>query len=233
MRMIITGASRGIGAGIAEACVAKGHKVGLLARSADRLAKLTHNLGPLACWRQADVGDLDQVTTAINALVAQLGGLDAMVINAGLSIRQDLLQLQPSDWQRMVDTNVHGSWNSARASVPHLKASEQPKRHLIFISSISGRLPLAPGSGYAATKYAVTGLAESLFLELREHHIATSVVYPGSVATKLHQDQPGTDHDLMVQPREVGEAICTIIDQPGNTVIHQMEIRPLQRPHRT
>jgi len=233
MKVLVTGASRGIGAGIARACARHGHDLALVARSGDALEALAAELrdhGVRTAWRAVDVADLDALQQAVDALTAELDGLDAAVANAGVSVRRALLDLDPADWRRMVDANVHGSWNTARACVPHLQRA--PRAHLVFVSSISGRVPLAPGSGYAATKYAVTGLAESLFLELRDDGISTTCIFPGSVATRLHEDGPDVDHESMVQPEEVGDTLCHVIAQGGNTAISSLEIRPLSRPRR-
>ena len=73
-------------------------------------------------------------------------------------------------------------------------------------------------------------MAESLFQELRDDGIKTAVIYPGSVATKLHEDAEGTAHEMMVQPEDIGETVCHMLATPGNTAIHQLEIRPLRKP---
>lgn len=232
MRVLITGASRGIGAGCARALARHGHDLALIARSADQLEELASELtgaGTTAVWAKADVSDHDDLQRAVNSCIDSLGGLDAAVVNAGVSIRKPLTELGLDAWRTMVDVNLHGAVHTALTTIPAIKRAGGG--HLVFISSISGRLPLKNGSGYAASKWGVSGLAESLFQELRDDGIKVSLIYPGSVATKLVEDgDEGPDPAMMVQPEEVGEAIQGMLAMPGNTMIHRLEIRPLRKP---
>ena len=128
----------------------------------------------------------------------------------------------------MIETNVSGLFYATRAVLPHLKS--QGRGYIINISSISGRLPLCGGSGYAASKYAVTGFSDSLFLEVRDYGIQVTTIYPGSVDSASHLHDPGEDTGWKVRPEEVGQACRDILRMRPGACISQLEIRPLRRP---
>src|SRR5690606_16913700 len=94
----------------------------------------------------------------------------------------------------------------------------------------SGRVPLPGGSAYAATKFAVTGLGQSMFQELRGYGIKVTTVYPGSVDSASHRHDAAADHSWKVTPEEVGEACWDIIHTRAGHCISEREIRPLRRP---
>lgn len=231
MKLIITGASKGIGRGIATFLAREGFEVGLLARSEDLLEELRREIEAAngrCVHARCDLRDAGEARAAIHRLIEELGGLDGLINNAGLVIRKDAFTLPLEEWQAMLETNVSGLFHATRAVLPHMKARKHG--YIINISSISGRLPLAGGSGYAATKYAVTGFSDSLFLEVRDHGIQVTTVYPGSVDSSSHRHAPDEDASWKVKPEEVGQACRDILRMPAGTCISQLEIRPLRRP---
>ncbi len=231
MKVIVTGASQGIGKGIASVLAREGFQVGLTARSLDLLQQLQSQI-------QADSGQCaiasgnlrDPISTqdAIHRLIDRLEGVDALINNAGLVIRKDIFTLSLDEWHAMIETNVNGLFYATRAVLPHMK--KQGHGHIINISSISGRVPLPGGSGYAATKYAVTGFSESLMHEVRDEGIKVTTVFPGSVDSDSHRHNPAEDHSWKVKPEEIGMACCNILRTNPGTVISAIEIRPLKKP---
>jgi 3-oxoacyl-[acyl-carrier protein] reductase len=231
MKIIVTGASKGIGRGIAEVLAEDGHTVGLLARSQTLLAELKSSIkvaGGAADTAVADLRDVESTTAAIDGLVQQWGGLDGLVNNAGVVIRKPADAISLDEWHAMVETNINGLFYATRTALPHLKAAGGG--HIVNVSSISGYHPLPGGSGYAATKYAVTGFSESLFQEVRGDGIKVTTVFPGSVDSDSHRHEAEADHSWKVQPREVGRAIGDLLATRGENVISRLEIRPLGRP---
>lgn len=231
MKVIVTGASKGIGRGIATFLAMDGHEVGLVARSGDRLEDLRQSIeaqGGTAYSVACDLADYDQTEYAVAACVEGLGGVDALINNAGIVTRKNIFDLSIEEWRTMVDVNIHGAFHAIRAVLPFL--TRQGRGHIINISSISGRLPLPGGSGYAATKYALTGLSQSLFQELRDYGICVSTVYPGSVDSASHRHDPNEDAEWKVRPEEVGQACRDILRLGPSTAISELEIRPLARP---
>lgn len=231
MRVIVTGASKGIGRGIATYLAMDGMTVGLLARSRDLLEDLAQGIRDQdgACETEAcDLRDIHGAASAIDSLAEKLGGIDALVNNAGLVIRKNVFDLSPEEWHAMIDTNVNGVFYATRAALPHLQRNGGG--HIINISSISGKLPLPGGSGYAASKYAVTGFSLSLFQELRDHNITVSTIYPGSVDSESHRHGGQDDASWKVAPEDVGKVCRDILTAAPGTAISELEIRPLRRP---
>jgi len=233
MKVIVTGASKGIGRGIAEFLASDGHPVALMARSASVLQEVRDGIemqGGSAWPIPCDVRDPEAVADAVQRAVASMDGVDVLVNNAGLVIRKDVFTLTPEEWRIMVDTNISGMFYMTQSVLPYFR--RQGVGHIINVSSISGRLPLPGGSAYAATKHAVTGFSQSLFQEVRDYGIRVTTVYPGSIDSASHRHDPREDHSWKVQPAEVGGAIRDLLAMEPGTVISELEIRPLRRPPR-
>ena len=233
MKVIVTGASKGIGRGIAEFLASDGHPVALMARSASVLQEVRDGIemqGGSAWPIPCDVRDPEAVADAVQRAVASMDGVDVLVNNAGLVIRKDVFTLTPAEWRIMVDTNISGMFYMTQSVLPYFR--RQGVGHIINVSSISGRLPLPGGSAYAATKHAVTGFSQSLFQEVRDYGIRVTTVYPGSIDSASHRHDPREDHSWKVQPAEVGGAIRDLLAMEPGTVISELEIRPLRRPPR-
>lgn len=231
MKVIVTGASQGIGRGIASFLCMDGFEVGILARSADRLEDLRQSLteqGGTCVAVACDLRKPDDTSLAISALVDRLGGIDALINNAGLVVRKNVFDISLDEWHAMVETNLNGLFYATRAVLPFMRTQESG--HIVNISSISGKVPLPGGSGYAATKYAVTGFSQSLFQEVRDFGIKVTTVFPGSVDSASYRHGAETDTRWKVAPEEVGQACANVLRAPEGTCISEIEIRPLQRP---
>jgi len=233
MKVIITGASKGIGRGIATYLAMDGFEVAVLARSKDLLEDVRESIESQggACFACAcNVADADETAYAIAAAAEAMGGVDALINNAGLVIRKPATELPLDEWRAMIDTNVSGVFYATRSVLPRM--IEQGRGHIINISSISGKVPLPGGSAYAASKYAVTGFSQSLFQEVRDHGIKVTTIYPGSVDTQSHRHDANADHSWKVTPEEIGHACASVLRTSPGTLISELEIRPQIRPKR-
>ncbi len=232
MKIIITGASKGIGRGIAEVLAESGHDVGLIARDAAALRELQSQLsakGVKVAVAAADLRNHDATAAAIAHLIAELGGVDALINNAGVILRKPADEITVDEWQTMMETNINGVFYATRNVLPHLK--RQRRGHIVNISSISGCNPLPGGSGYAASKYAVTGFSESLLGEVRQHGIKVTTIFPGSVDTESHQQNfGGTDRTWKIQPRDIGKSVLHALESPDHITVSRIEVRPLRPP---
>lgn len=231
MKVIVTGASRGIGRGVASFLAMDGFDVGLLARSADQLEDLRCSLeeaGGTCRAAACDLREPEQTERAIANLVDALGGVDALINNAGVVIRKDIFDITFDEWHTMVETNVNGLFYATRAVLPYLR--EQGSGHIINISSISGKVPLPGGSAYAATKYAVTGFSASLLHEVRDYGIKVTTIFPGSVDSASHRHGLSEDASWKVSSEEIGQVCRDVLRTSIGTCIHEVEIRPLRRP---
>jgi SDR family mycofactocin-dependent oxidoreductase len=131
----------------------------------------------------ADVADLNALTAAVDAGVAELGRLDVVVANAGIHTRgAPSWELDPGVWQHTLDINLTGVWHTVRAAVPHIG---DDGGSVILISSTAGLRGIPNSAHYTASKHAVVGLARTLANELGPQRIRVNTVHPGPVATPM------------------------------------------------
>jgi NADP-dependent 3-hydroxy acid dehydrogenase YdfG len=171
-RILITGASRGIGRGIAEDLTAKGHEVIATARDVSMLADV-----PAAARLQLDVTDESSVSAAIK----EAGPIDAFVSNAGATVRAPMETVPVAEVQRLFDLNTFGALRVAQAVMPGMR--ERGAGKLIFISSIQGRIAIPLIGPYAASKWALEAIAETLAIEAAHFGISVHILQPGAVSS--------------------------------------------------
>jgi len=218
---LVTGASRGIGRAIALR-LAVTHDVTAVARSADDLARLAREVE--AAGGRCAIVPLDVADPA--AVARALGGRDADVLvnNAGVGVLKPLLELTPEEWHRMVDVNFNALYHVTRTVLPGMVA--RGRGHVVVVGSIAGRSAFVGGAGYAATKHAVMGFAESLMLEVRDAGVKVSVVSPGSVATEFSgRAEPKSGGQLAAE--DVADAVAYVVATPPEVLVHRVEVRIL------
>jgi NAD(P)-dependent dehydrogenase (short-subunit alcohol dehydrogenase family) len=171
--VLVTGASSGIGAACAERLAADGHRVFGTTRSAPpaRPAGIE--------WLALDVRDDDSVARAVARVLGAAGRIDVLVNNAGSGIAGAVEDTTPADLLRQLDTNLLGPLRLVRAVAPHMR--ERGRGRIVQISSLAGRIGVPFQAAYAASKFALEGLSESLALELRPFGIDVVLVQPGDV----------------------------------------------------
>jgi short-subunit dehydrogenase len=191
-RALVTGASRGIGRAVACALAARGAAVGLLARSEGELAALAAELGPRAVALPADVGDREQVRAAVGHFVAEAGGLDLVVANAGIAHYGPFAAQDVELVERMTRVNWLGTVYTVDAALGHL--IDRARGHIVIVSSGAGLRAFPSAAGYGATKAAQRGFAEALRHELGGSGVSVTTVFPGEIGTSLH------DHEKDAMP---------------------------------
>ncbi len=180
--VVITGASRGIGAAAARVFAGAGASVALLARSVQPIESLAADLGGMALG--CDVGDWDAVQAAMAAVVARYGRIDVLINNAGvIEPMARLADADPAAWSAAVDTNLKGVFHGCRAVVPLMKA--QGAGTIINLSSGAAYQPLEGWSSYCATKAGVLMLTRALHLEEHGWGLRVLGLSPGTVATEM------------------------------------------------
>lgn len=183
--MFITGGSSGIGAALGEAFAREGARVALAARREEKLSEVIDRIrcgGGEAIALRCDVTDRASIDAAVARTVEAFGGIDVAVANAGFGVSGPFLTTTTDDFRRQFDTNVFGLIDTAYATLPHLIAS---RGRLVFISSVFGRLGGPASSAYCASKFAVCGLAESLYYELADLGVSVTCICPGIVASEI------------------------------------------------
>jgi short-subunit dehydrogenase len=179
--VVVTGASRGIGAAVATAAARRGARVGLIARSADELDGVLVAAGADGFAVPADVADRHAVINAIAAIEGALGPVDVLVANAGIGAYGPLVDMAYQEMERLVQVNVLGTMYAVRAVLPGMVARRRGQ--VVTLGSIAGRIGSPFEAVYSATKFAGVGFSESLAVEVRPYGIGVSVVNPGVVST--------------------------------------------------
>ncbi len=185
-KALITGASRGIGRAIALAFARQGADLALVATRADLLDGLAEEaraLGRAAVPLAVDLRDEAAVTQAVNVAVKELGGLDIVVNNAGVTSDGLLLRHKEEDWQRVLDVNLTGAFRVTKAAARALMKSGNGR--VINVSSVVGLTGNAGQAGYAASKAGLIGFTKSLTHELASRGVTANVIAPGFIETDM------------------------------------------------
>jgi NADP-dependent 3-hydroxy acid dehydrogenase YdfG len=213
--VVITGASAGIGAALAEIVGAQGGRPVLIARREKELGEVAARAGKEALAVVADVTKRADVQRALDAALARFGQIDAWVNNAGRGISRPVSELGDDDLDEMILVNVKSALYGMQAVLPHFRA--RGRGHIINVSSMLGRVPFAPiRSAYAASKHALNALTANLRMELRAAHpgITVSSVHPGVVATEfgLNARHGGPDSRALPGAQSAAEVAAVIAD---------------------
>jgi short-subunit dehydrogenase len=190
--VLVTGASRGIGAEIARQAAARGARLGLMARTQIDLDRLRDEIGPVCATAIADVADRAQVDAAVKKIAEELGPVDIVVVNAGVGLHGPFIDADVADLDRVMRINYMGSVHVLKAVLPGM--IERRQGHVAVIGSISGRMGSPFEAGYSASKFALTGLTEALSIELLPFNINVSLVNPGPTSTSFF-DASGHPYD--------------------------------------
>lgn len=224
----ITGATRGIGFGVAEMLLKAGHSVAISGRSEETVNAAILELKKISdkvLGVVSSVTDFESEEKAVEAILLAFGGLDVVVANAGIGIFKPVDELSVEDWHKMLDTNLTGVFYTMKASLEALKKS---KGYFISIASLAGTNFFEKGSGYNASKYGVVGFSHAAMLDLRKHGIAVSTIMPGSVSSHFDNHTPSGEDHWKIQPEDVGELIQDILKLNRRMLPSRIEIRPFR-----
>ncbi|MFJ4027282.1 SDR family oxidoreductase [Paenarthrobacter sp. NPDC089989] len=219
LRILVTGGTSGIGAALVRESLRAGHSVFTTGRDPVKLDALlasspaTGRLGGVV----ADAGDWEQTRDAVAAARGFMGGIDVAVANAGFSSPGDLADGDPLLWRDMVLTNVYGPAILAKAALPQLMEN---RGHMVLIGSTAGR-KVYPGNLYTATKWAVTGYAESLRQQLVGTGVRVLHIAPGHVDTPLWREAP----DASIPPESVAGTMLWALSQPPGVDVSEVMVR--------
>ena len=228
----ITGGSKGIGFGVAEALMQQGVNVGITSRSqssADEAAAVLNasHTEAKAIGIEADVRQMSHQTNAVQHILKEFGQLDYVIANAGLGHYHSIEDLTEEQWKETIDTNLTGVFFSIKASVDALKKS---KGYFITISSLAGTNFFAKGSAYNASKFGVTGFTQAVMLDLRDYGVNVSTIMPGSVATHFNGNTPDNSDAWKIQPEDLGELVVDLFKMNPRSLPSKVEVRPSQPP---
>lgn len=207
---LITGAGKGIGKAIALALAKEGVNIILVARTQeeiDSVAAKVRSLRVKALAITADVADINSVNAAVAKALTEFGTIDILINNAGIAAFGKFLELEPTDWERIIQVNLMGTYYVTRAVLPNM--IERQSGDIINISSTAGLSGNALTSAYSASKFAVLGLTESLMQEVRKHNIRVTALTPSTVATDMAKELKLTDGnpEKVMQAEDMAELI--------------------------
>jgi short-subunit dehydrogenase len=214
--VVVTGASAGIGRATALAFAARGARVVVSARRADRLDRLVEeitNAGGTALAVRCDVTDPVEIEALARRVDEAFGRCDALINNAGIPGGGPFAQLSMEQIDRVVATNLLGVLRVTKAFLPLLRAGE--RAHIVNVASLAGRYAVPGASVYSATKHGVVAFSEALSLELEPYGVLVTAVNPGLVATEgfPHHDARERRLGRVMPPERVAQVIVRIVER--------------------
>lgn len=235
----ITGASSGIGEATALRCVEAGAAVALGARRTDRIDALAERIqagGGRAVAIATDVTDEASARAFVEGAHADLGGLDALVNNAGVMLLGPVMGADTEEWRRMLEVNCLGLLYATHAALPLMQ--QAGGGHIVNVSSVAGRHATLGSAVYNMTKWGVCGFSEALRQEALHVGVRVTLVEPGMVATELvsHNEHKAFVMDAFnkfaeqvgtpLTSEDIAEAIVYALAQPPHVAINEILVRP-------
>ena len=185
--VIVTGGSKGIGRGIATVFARQGAKVTIAARGEDALKKAAAEIGGHVRHELCDVSDWESVKAMVDRTAAAQGGLDVLCANAGAFPQTKIVDMDPSEWDVVMATNLRSSFLCVKAAIPHFEAAG--KGRVVLTSSITGPITGFPGwTHYGASKAGQLGFLKTAAMELSRYNTTINAVMPGNIYTEGLQD---------------------------------------------
>lgn len=215
--VVITGASSGIGEACAHAFAAKGARVVLAARRAERLAGLVEAVeaaGGEALAQATDVTSEADIAALFEAARNRFGGVDVLINNAGIAENTPIAECSLEHWRKVIDTNLTSAFLCAKHAWPLFLAAGHGR--IVNVGSISAKVPRQDCPSYTASKFGLAGLTHALAVDGREHNIAVSIFHPGIVATEIMPGSVKLPENFAATPQEVAEVIVHMCDLPDH-----------------
>lgn len=235
---LITGASSGIGKGVAESLAQKGVKVALAARSEDKLNQITKSLTDLgleAFVCPMDVTNKESVKAAVSRVKAHFGQIDILINNAGIMPTADIDSFKVDEWDNMIDINIKGVLNVTAEVLPEL--IQQKSGHILNLSSIAGRKLFKGLAVYCGTKHFVAGFSDIMRMEIgKKHNIRVTSIQHGAVATNLYDQitdvnykkgmEALQDQMTFLTPKDIANSMIYALESPDYVDVSEIFILP-------
>ncbi|HEY3040715.1 MAG TPA: SDR family oxidoreductase [Pyrinomonadaceae bacterium] len=229
---IVTGGTKGIGRGIAEALVREGVNVRITARSRNEIDETLGELVALgkgsATGTVCDVRTHAQIKALFELTLVELGGLDILVNNAGIGIFAPVEEMSPEDFRAVLETNLFGVFYCSHEAIPLMK--KRGGGYIINISSLAGAHPHPRMAAYNASKFGLNGFSEALMQEVRHDGIKVSYIMPGSVNTEFGGDSPDDKSAWQLQPSDIAKVVIDLLHHDDRSLPSRVEIRPSKPP---
>lgn len=229
----ITGGSKGIGFGIAEALLSAGINVAITSRSSDAAENAARKLNKKAkkseaLGIQADVQNYEDQQKAVAHTIEKFGKIDIVIANAGVGHFGSVEDLTVEQWKETIETNLSGPFYTLKASLDQIKKNQG---YYITISSLAGTNFFKGGSAYNASKFGLTGFTQAVMLDLRNSGIKTTTIMPGSVSTYFNDNEPNkTGEEWKIQIEDIGQLVIDLLKMHPRTLPSKVEVRPTTPP---
>jgi 3-oxoacyl-[acyl-carrier protein] reductase len=231
---IVTGGTKGIGRGIAEALVREGSNVSVSARSRNEIDETVRELRALGRGSVTgvvcDVRDHNQVKSLFELTIVELGGVDILVNNAGIGIFATVEEMSPADFRAVLETNVFGVFYCCHEAIPLMK--QRGGGYIINISSLAGANAHPRLAAYNASKFGLNGFSEAMMQEVRHDGIKVSYIMPGSVNTEFGGDSPSDQNSWQLQPADIARVVIDLLHHDERALPSRIEIRPSKPPRK-
>jgi NAD(P)-dependent dehydrogenase (short-subunit alcohol dehydrogenase family) len=178
---------------------------------------------------QADVRDYANVEALMATAVADFGGVDILINNAGVGVFKPIAETTVDEWHRVLDTNLSGVFYCCHAAMPHMK--RRGGGWIINVSSLASKNAFVNGGAYCASKSALNAFSETLMQEVRYDGIRVAYVLPGSVNTGFG-GLSNTKSEWALMPEDVALAVVDLVAFPSRSLPSRIEIRPAQPPRK-
>lgn len=220
---LITGGTKGIGFGIAQAMLSHGMRVAITGRNLASAQEASKLLGDGVLAIASDVTEYASQEKAVAQILEQWGRLDVLIANAGVGHFAPIDELTPEQWNDTLNTNLTGVFYSVKAS---LEALKNTKGYIITISSLAGTNFFARGTAYNASKFGLTGFTQALMLDLRNDDVKVTTIMPGSVSSHFGGRSPDEGKDWRIQPEDIGQITIDLLKMHPRTLPSKVEVRP-------
>ncbi len=225
---IVTGASRGIGKGIALRLAKEGHDLMLFGRDKSALEKVNQVVRSYGVNTELFLGDAADekfVHNSVKSIIKTFGKVDHLINNAGMGILKKLVDSNLNEFKKQIDVNLYGVYNFTKAVIDHMIANRNGS--IINISSLAGKNAFVGGTMYGATKHALMGFTKSLMLEVREFNIRVAAICPGSVDTEFNPSREiiAAKKNILLS-EDVAETVALVLKMPVRALVSEIDIRP-------
>lgn len=227
---LVTGGGSGLGAALCEQLAGRGARVLVVDLTEDKALKTVNRLTEAGCRAEAlacDVSRPDDAEHAVRHIVDRFGGIDLLVNNAGTDVTCGITEMEVAQWERVLQTNLHGPFMLARAAARQMMG--QGRGQIVNITSTAAKRQWPNASAYHASKTGLLALSHALHAELRPAGIKVTAVVAGGMLTPFLLDRfPDIDRSTLQDPANVALAICNILELPAVTAVPEITILPMR-----
>lgn len=225
---IVTGASRGIGKGIALRLAKEGNCLMLFGRDEAALKSVKLEVESFRVKAEmflGDAADSNFVNNSVERIIGTYGKVDNLINNAGMGILKKFVDSNLDEFKKQVDINLYGVYNFTKAVIGNMISNRNGT--IINIASLAGKNAFVGGTIYGATKHALLGFTKSLMLEVREFNIRVAAICPGSVETNFNPNREISPSKVnILQPEDVAETVALVMKMPARAMVSEIDIRP-------